>query len=67
MKFAIKITMNNNGKKKVHYWGLEDRARLHLYNNFKAFNERKHAESNIEMLKETYPIYKNAEIEIIEL
>lgn len=67
MKYAIKITTNNNGNKKIHYWGLEDRPRLHLYNNFKAFSEKEHAEWAIEMLKETRPIYKNAETEIIEI
>lgn len=67
MKYAIKITFDKNGKKKIHYWGMEDRARLHLFNNFKPFSERKHAEGWCEILREERPIYKNAEIEIIEL
>jgi hypothetical protein len=67
MKYAIKITFNKNGKKKIHYWGLEDRPRLHLYNGFKAYDEKAYAESWIEILKEERPIYKNAEAEIIEI
>ena len=69
MKYAVKITMNYKGKKKVHYWGKEDRPRIHLYNSFKPITEKEEAEQWAKVCKEGYvfPIYKDAEIEIIEI
>ena len=69
MKYAVKITFNKNGKQKVHYWGKEDRPSLHLYNSFKPITEKEEAERWAEYLKsgDYYPIYRDAEIEIIEI